>query len=160
MKYHFYWKIVPLFVITGLIASCDNSGTFEQNIQIKNHSWAYEQQPEIDFSITDTTSLYNIYVTLRHTDAYAYRNLWLLISTRQPGDSSFRKERFELTLQEPGGEWIGSGFNDVKEIRYPIFTNIRFVKKGTYQIKLQQNMRDNPLLHIMNAGIRIEKEKL
>lgn len=145
-----------LFTMFGF-ASCMQLGNFEKNIEIKKHEWQSSFEPEVEFAITDTVSPYNVFVVLRHTDAYAYKNIWLYISTQQPGDSSFKKERFELTLQQPDGTWIGTGLNDVWEIRHPLFTNIRFIKKGTYHIRLQQAMRDEPLLHVMNAGIRIEK---
>ncbi|MBK8087478.1 MAG: gliding motility lipoprotein GldH [Chitinophagaceae bacterium] len=153
---------VLLFAVTFSLlsigfSSCTSMDTFEKNVQIPGHEWSYSNQPEINFTITDTISPYNVFVTLRHTDAYSYKNIWLFISTRQPGDSSFQKERFELTLQNQNGEWIGTGMNDIWEVRYPLFSNIRFTKQGSYSIRLQQTMRDNPLLHIMNAGIRIEK---
>lgn len=149
-----------LLLITILFfSSCTQLDTFEKNIQIPKHEWSYSNQPEINFNITDTISAYNVFVTLRHTDAYAYKNIWLFISTQQPGNSSFKKERFELILQNQKGEWIGTGMSDIWEVRYPLFSNIRFTKQGNYTIRLQQTMRDNPLLHIMNAGIRIEKAK-
>jgi gliding motility-associated lipoprotein GldH len=138
---------------------CMQLDSFEQNVEIPGHEWSYDQQPSVEFTITDTVAAYNIFITLRHTDAYAYRNIWLTIATRQPGDSTFQKERFELTLQQPDGQWLGTGMGDVRELRYPLFSDIRFLKKGVYTIQLQQIMRDNPLLHIMNAGIRIEKVK-
>ncbi len=158
MKHFLRLKIVALTTCLFLY-SCTQIDTFEKNIQIPKHEWSYSLQPEIRFTITDTVSAYNIFVTLRHTDAYAYKNIWLFISTQQPGDSSFHKERFELLLQNQNGEWIGTGMSDIWEVRYPLFSNILFKKQGTYTIRLQQTMRDNPLLHIMNAGIRIEKAK-
>lgn len=148
-----------LLIITLFFSNCRQLDTFEKNIQIPAHEWSYNNQPGIHFNITDTISSYNVFVTLRHTDAYAYKNIWLIISTQQPGDSSFKKERFELILQNQLGEWIGTGMSDIWEVRYPLFSNIRFTKQGSYTIRLQQTMRDNPLLHIMNAGIRIEKAK-
>jgi len=131
--------------------------TFEKNVQIPKHEWEYNFQPEINFTITDTVSAYNVFVTLRHTDAYAYKNIWLYISTQQPGNNNIQKERFEFTLQNQNGEWIGTGMSDIWEVRLPLFETIRFTKQGNYTIRLQQTMRDNPLLHIMNTGIRIEK---
>jgi gliding motility-associated lipoprotein GldH len=149
-----------LFACLSTLASCNRLDTFEKNEEIKGHAWHYQQQPEINFNITDTAAAYNIFITLRHTDAYAYKNIWLLVSTRQPGDSAFQSDRIELTLQQNDGQWLGTGFNDIWELRYPLFANIRFRKSGPYTIRLRQNMRDNPLLHIMNAGIRIEKVNL
>lgn len=141
------------------LGSCSSMDAFEKNAEIPKHEWSYSYQPEVKFNITDTVSAYNVFVTLRHTDAYAYKNIWIYLSTRQPGDSTFHKERFELILQDQEGRWIGTGMSDIYEVRYPLFNNIRFIKQGDYSIRLQQTMRDNPLLHVMNAGIRIEKVK-
>ncbi len=134
-----------------------NINRFEKNMEIPKQQWSYAFQPEFSFDISDTISTHNVFVVLRHTDAYAYKNIWLNISTLQPGDSSFQTERFEFTLQQPDGKWYGTGYGDIWEIRYPLLRNIQFKKKGTYSIRLNQIMRDDPLLHIMNAGIRIEK---
>lgn len=146
-----------LFFLILAFSSCLQLNSFEQNVEIAKHEWSAASPAEVSFNITDTISAYNVYVVLRHTDAYAYKNIWLNIATQQPGDKQFNSDRFELTLQQPDGTWIGTGLNDIWEIRYPLFTNVRFVKKGTYRIRLQQAMRDEPLLHILNAGIRIEK---
>jgi gliding motility-associated lipoprotein GldH len=155
--YSFFTTSVAAAVVTLCFASCMELNSFEQNVEIKKHEWSTLQPAEVSFNITDTVSTYNVFVVLRHTDAYAYKNIWLSIATQQPGDSSYRRERFELTLQQPDGTWIGTGLNDVWEIRHPLFNNIRFTRQGTYHIQLQQAMRDEPLLHVMNAGVRIEK---
>lgn len=149
------------FLFSSLLwlGSCSSIDAFEKNAEIPKHEWNYSYQPEVTFNITDTISSYNVFVTLRHTDAYAYKNIWIYLSTRQPGDSAYHKERFELILQDQEGRWIGTGMSDIHEVRYPLFNNIRFTKQGEYNIRLQQTMRDNPLLHVMNAGIRIEKVK-
>ncbi len=126
-------------------------------MEIPKQQWSYTFQPEFSFDISDTVSSYNIFVVLRHTDAYAYKNIWLNVSTLQPGDSTFQTERFEFGLQQPDGKWYGTGYGDIWEIRHPLLRNVRFKKRGIYKIQLHQIMRDDPLLHIMNAGIRIEK---
>lgn len=131
---------------------------FEKNIQIPGHEWKWDYKPEIKFDITDTTTAYNIFITLRHTEAYEYRNIWLFVYSKQPGDTVFQKERIELTLQNTEGKWLSaSGMDDIWEHRVLLFQNLKFKKSGSYSIQLEQNMRDNPLKHVMNAGVRIEK---
>ncbi|MFN4285122.1 MAG: gliding motility lipoprotein GldH [Lacibacter sp.] len=152
-----FFSVVFVLQSLVLLQGCMPLNNYEQQVQIPHHRWTYDFTPEVQFEITDTAARYNVWVILRHTHAYAYRNIWLNIATRQPGDSTFQTERFELLLQQPDGRWIGTGFQDVWEIRHPLFTNLRFRKPGTYTIRLQQIMRDNPLEHIMNAGIRVEK---
>jgi gliding motility-associated lipoprotein GldH len=140
-----------------ICAGCMKLNRFEKNVEIPKQQWSYTFQPEFSFEITDTVTSHNIFLVLRHTDAYAYKNIWLNISTLQPGDSTFQTERFEFTLQQPDGKWYGTGYGDIWEVRHPLLRNIQFKKKGIYKIRLHQIMRDEPLLHIMNAGIRIEK---
>ena len=151
-----YKIIVPVLLFIS-ISACVRINQFEKNIQIPESKWTYKFEPEVKFEIKDTNSLYNVFVTLRHKDAYAYRNLWLDIATRQPGDTSFQKGRFEMTLQQTDGKWLGTGYGDIWELRHPLLKQIRFKKQGEYTIRLRQIMRDDPLMHIMNAGIRIEK---
>jgi gliding motility-associated lipoprotein GldH len=152
LKQYFFLALVIAF-----LPACMQLNTFEQAAQVKGHNWTYDFQPRFSFTITDTAAAYNIFITLRHTEAYAYKNIWMNISTRQPGDSAYRQERFELTLQHSDGRWIGTGLSDIYELRHPLFSNVKFRKSGTYSIRLQQIMRDNPLQHVMNAGVRIEK---
>jgi gliding motility-associated lipoprotein GldH len=149
--------LLPLCCIL-LCAGCLKLNQFEKNAEIPKQEWSYSFQPEFQFNITDTVSLHQVYIVLRHTDAYAYKNIWLNISTQQPGDTAFQTARFEFNLQQTNGKWLGTGYGDIWEVRHPLLQNIQFRKKGTYTIRLHQIMRDNPLHHIMNAGIRIEKK--
>lgn len=152
-------KSLLLFFIIGACAGCMNINRFERNVQIPGQEWRYAFEPEIRFDIMDTASLYNVYLTLRHTDQYAYSNIWLEISTKQPGDTTFQKERFELGLQEAGGKWLGTGYADIWELRHLLLESLKLRKAGTYTIRIRQIMRDEPLRHIMNVGVRIEKMK-
>lgn len=150
-------KSLFVFLMVCASAGCMKINRFERNVQIPKQEWQYTFEPEISFDITDTSSRYNVYVTLRHTDLYAYGNIWLEISTRQPGDSAFQKERFEFGLQESGGKWLGTGYADIWELRQLLFESLKLRKAGTYTIRIRQIMRDEPLRHIMNVGIRVEK---
>lgn len=152
-------KILFLFLLAGLFSGCMQINRFERNIQIPKQEWHYAFEPEIKFDISDTTSLYNVYLTLRHTDQYAYSNVWLEISTQQPGETTFQKERFELGLQEAGGKWLGTGYADIWELRHLLFESLKLRKAGTYTIRIRQIMRDEPLRYIMNVGVRVEKMK-
>lgn len=146
-------------LLTILLFGCLRPGNFEKNIEIPQQDWHYSFMPTVAFNISDTTKLYNVYITLRHTEAYAYRNLWVYLHSRQPSDKNFQKERFELVLQDDQGRWLGRGMDDIYELNIPIFTRIRFTQTGEYTLKLEQIMRDNPLKGIMNAGIRIEQSE-
>jgi gliding motility-associated lipoprotein GldH len=142
------------------LAACTspNLNVFEKNVTIPGQTWHYDLRPSVQFNVTDTNAAYSVSVVCRHTDAYAYKNLWVLIATRKPGDSAFRRDRFELTLQDNSGHWYGTGMDDIWEQRIPLYTDpIHFSKTGTYIVQFEQNMRDNPLKGILDIGLRVEK---
>jgi hypothetical protein len=141
-----------------LIVACEPTpGIFEKNISIPGHSWSNQFHPNIRFNIQDSLSSYRIFVVIRHSDAYRYKNIWMSIGVQPPGDSIYYNRK-NLTLANDSKGWLGSGMDDIYEHR--ILLNplpYKFPKKGTYQFHLQQIMRDDPLEYIFDAGIRIEK---
>jgi gliding motility-associated lipoprotein GldH len=142
-----------------LLTGCHlNTGVFEHNVAIPGHEWASGFRPEISFTIQDTTSLYNVYVVLRHTDAFGFNNIWLRATVEQPGDTALRSQPLDLTLATNDG-WLGTAMDDIYENRILIQKLTKFRRPGTYRFTLEQIMRQDPLLHILNVGIRIEKSR-
>jgi gliding motility-associated lipoprotein GldH len=149
--------IIPVVAI--FLASCNTIDVFEKDIAIPNHEWSNAFKPEISFEITDTASLYNIYVVVRHSDAYRYNNIWMNLYTQIPNDT-LRKQRLDLRLATDDKGWLGSGMDDIFEHRI-LITNTpqQLNRKGLYTFRLENIMREEPLQHIMNVGIRVEKTK-
>ena len=115
-------------------------------------------KPEISFEITDTISVYNIFAVVRHSDAYRYKNIWVNIYTQSPGDS-LKKQKLDLKLATDDKGWLGSGMDDIYEHRILITDQPLPLKAGNYRFMLENIMREDPLEHVMNVGIRVEKAK-
>ncbi|MEP7258859.1 MAG: gliding motility lipoprotein GldH [Flavitalea sp.] len=141
----------------SLITACTSVDVFEKNVSIPGQEWNGSFKPEIDFDISDTLSEYNIYVVIRHSDAYRYNNIWLNIYTLVPGDSA-HKQRVDLRLATDSEGWLGSGMDDIFEHRI-LLTRTPLSKSGIYRFRLENIMREDPLQHVLNAGIRVEKVK-
>ena len=151
--------LVVLLVFISFIAACGTIDVFEKNVSFPNHEWSSAFKPEISFEISDTTSLYNIYIVLRHTDAYRYKNIWMNIYTQVPGDTLL-KQRLDLLLAADDKGWLGSGMDDIFEHRIRITSEPqKLAKAGLYKFRLEQIMREEPLQYVMNVGIRVEKVK-
>ena len=137
-------------------SSCKTNDFFERNIAIPNHKWERSFKPSVSFDISDTTSLYNIYITLRHTHAYGYNNIWLNVQFQLPGDTA-RQQRVEIPLVSNEG-WLGTGMDDIYEVRRLITPQpFRFKAAGKTTFTIEQVMRETPLQYVMNVGIRVEK---
>ena len=149
-------KAIPaLALIISFLSSCTQVDLYERMVNIKNAKWSSTQIPSFAFQIKDTINPYNVYVVVRHTNQYAFRNIWVNVGVQQPGDSA-RKQPFELQLAS-AENWLGTGMDDVFEHRELLFKRpVRFTKKGEVVFTLQQIMRQDPLPGILQAGIRVE----
>ena len=141
------------------VTGCKKTEVFEKSTPIPKHEWKYDRQPAFEFAITDTASLYNLYIVLRHTDAYRYNNIWLNVGTEAPGDT-VRFQRFDLQLGTDATGWEGAGMGDIWEVRKSVTRGpFKFNKAGNYKFIIAQIMRENPLPGVMSVGVRVEKVK-
>lgn len=152
-------SLAVLFIaICGFFYGCQTIDVFEKNVAIPDFKWSSSFQPAIQFEIKDTAAFYNIFAVIRHTDAYKYKNLWLNINYQIPGETTSRNSKVELILGDDEKGWLGSGMDDIFEHRVLIEANpIKFVQPGSYTFTITQIMREDPLQHVLNAGIRVEK---
>ncbi|MHA4843229.1 gliding motility lipoprotein GldH [Flavitalea antarctica] len=156
MKY-----FLPFLMFALALGSCQQSiDVFEKNVVIPDRAWASGFKPEISFTVQDTSARYNIYVVVRHTDAYEFNNIWINIYTKVPGDSTERKQQLDLKLATDEKGWLGSGMDDIFEHRILITAQPEaLTKAGTYTFRLENIMRVDPLPEVLNMGIRVEKAK-
>lgn len=152
-------KLVMIaYACTSLVTSCKQIDVFEKNTAIPKYEWRTDFSATGNFLITDTVSPYNIYLVLRHTDAYPYNNIWLNIGLQAPGDSIY-KQKVDLKLGDDANGWEGTGMNDIWEVRKLLNGQPRrFKQAGNYYFSISQIMRDDPLPNIMSVGLRIEKK--
>ncbi len=142
-----------------LLTACGSVDVFEKNIPFKTQEWSSADKAVIPFDISDTVSLYNVYIVFRHSNAYSFNNLWLKWSVQQPGSASGSTHQFNLPLANNEQGWLGTGMDDIYEHRILIQPRTSFSKTGTYTVTMEQIMRQDPLKHVMNVGLRIEKIK-
>jgi len=141
-----------------VITSCNwTTGVFEKNMPFDNHEWPSSLKPDIVFEISDTVSLYNIYIVLRHTDAYHFNNIYVRATVREPGEEKGRSGDYDLQLATNGKGWIGTAMDDIYDARLLVQPKTRFRKSGIYHITLEQLMREDPLKNVLSAGLRVER---
>lgn len=153
--------LIFLLALPVLLLACQNIDLYEKSVTIPGHSWENSFRPSFSFQIKDTSVPYKLYIVLRHTDKYNYNNLFVNISTQQPGQDSTRSGRYDLTLATNEKGWLGSGMDDIYEHRIlltPAGQEFYFKKTGNYIFTIEQIMRENPLKHVMNVGLRLEKK--
>ncbi len=152
-----------ILIISIALSGCTSSPLYQKEYAIPQNAWSYSFRPSFTFDITDTNARYNLFFLIRHTEAYPNSNIWLWVYTKQPGDSVFQKTRLEIPLAEPSGKWMGRGMGAIWEQRMPISNDgdtVMLRKKGRWEIRIEQNMRVNPLPEVLQVGLRVEKHPL
>ena len=140
----------------GLISCQDTLTIADTNVEFENRNWSYSEKIRIPVKIEATDISYNLYLNLRHSAGYKYSNIFIIIHIIDPDGKKF-SERREFKLALADGEWLGSGSGNMYSYQIKFKENYKFPAKGTYIFELEQNMRDNPLDHVSDAGIRVEK---
>jgi gliding motility-associated lipoprotein GldH len=148
------------FILLGFIllafTGCQLNHVFEKNIEVPDYKWDYKFIPQFKVEITDTISSYNMYVNIRHLEAYQYMNIWILMHVSSP-DGKQQTERITLPLAQSDGKWLGEGLNGVWMLGSLAKRQFKFPHKGEYTFSIEHDMRINPLTEIMDVGLRLEK---
>jgi gliding motility-associated lipoprotein GldH len=155
------FTLLIFVVATQLLSSCTKIDLYEKVVAIPKHRWESSFKPSFKFVITDTTSPYQLFITLRHNERYNYNNLWVNLYTKSPGAPKANKAQYELPLANNERGWLGTGMDDIYEQRVnltPGNENFYFKKPGEYTFTLEHIMREDPLENVMNVGLRVEKK--
>ncbi len=150
-----------IFLISGFF-SCDSSQVFDE---YKTVSDSWHKDNTITFNITppDTLKSYNLFINIRNTSDFKYSNLFLVVEMNFPNGKAI-KDTLEYIMAKPNGEFLGTGFSDIKENKLWYKEGIVFEESGVYKVNIQHAMRENGsvkgianLEGITDVGFRIEK---
>ncbi len=119
--------IVLIFACSLMVISCDENRVFEQNVEIPNKSWSYDQVFPFEAEIKDTNLRYNVYINLRHTNEYTNSNFWLMLYTTFPSGEKIER-RVELPLASKEGKWYGNSGGSIVAHQVLIQPNAIFQK--------------------------------
>lgn len=150
------FKLVLSFLaLVALFAGCNGNELTDVNQSIDDNNWAYAKSLKTTIEIKEPNQAYHLYFRLRHTVDYRYSNLFVILHLK--GNGLQKHTRYQFKLAKADGEWLGQGSGDIYTQSFPLLTNYRFPKAGKYEIEIEQNMRDNPLVGISDVGLNVSK---
>ena len=149
------FPLLLLFIVLGL-SSCDKARIFEKNQDIPEEGWKKDNAIKFDVDIKDPSTATNFYINVRNADGYPFQNLYLFIKTTFP-NGKMSNDTLECVLANEKGKWLGSGLGDIYDNQILFKRNVRFPMAGNYKFEIQHGMRVDPVLLIMDVGLRIAK---
>ena len=146
---------ISILLILLLTPSCQSDTVYDQYQSPRDGSWSWTDAQEFRVDISDTLSMHNIYLQVRHTVEYPLSNLYMFVHIKGPGNQIL-KDTVNLVLARPDGEWTGRGAGNLREISLLYKKQAQFRIPGNYVFTLEQAMR-MPKLPVTDLGIRIER---
>ena len=141
--------------IVILLSACEKEKViFEKKYDLTNATWQHADTLNFAFDIADTTSLYDLSMTVSHKTDYGFQNIYTQIYTQFP--SGLRsKQLLNLDLSDNMGKWNGTGSGNTRQFQVNIQQNAFFNQVGKHVITLEQFMRTDALVGIENITLKI-----
>lgn len=149
------WLMAALVVLS--ITSCGETPLYTKSYSFPDNTWKQDVKPVFKVNIPDTTTYYNITITLRTTTDYPYSNLWFFLHSKTPGGQTGR-EPVKMDIAYPDGSWIGetSGTIVTTTVSY---SHRKFPQKGWYTFTLEQGITQESAKEITDISYTIERDE-
>lgn len=147
--------IASCILLLGM-SGCDRSTLIDTNEEMPQRNWSYVQKVKATVDIKNQANAFTLKFKLRHTADYRYANIFILMHLSGPGMHRTTR-RYEYRLAKSDGEWLGQGSGNLYTYTLPLLSDYHFPQPGTYTIEIEQNMRDNPLKEVSDAGVLVSQ---
>jgi gliding motility-associated lipoprotein GldH len=154
--------IYLLFALLSMInlTACGKKSHFEGYKNLAEKRWIVDSAAVFQFEVAEDTKSYQIYYNIRNTISYPYYNLYLNYELLDASGKVVVAQRTENNLLNPKtGEPYGKGIGDLYAHEFVALQNFKFPKKGSYTLKLKQDMRLDTLPEIVAVGVRVVENK-
>lgn len=148
--YILFFSLLSIALFNG----CNTNTLTDINVSMPEHRWSYDNKISTVADIKDASKPYNIFFKLRHTADYRYSNIYILFHFKPAGGKKVTR-RYAYRIAQSDGQWLGAGSGNLYTYTLPLLTNYHFPAAGKYELVVEQNMRDNPLGEISDAGIMV-----
>ncbi len=101
----------------------------------------------------DSTATYDLMLALRHTNAYRYANLSLVVDVMPAGSTKPAQRRaIDIKLADTGGNWIGAGFGSLYQTKVMLARGV--TPQQAERVVVWQAMADVPTVdQLTEVGI-------
>jgi len=155
-------SFLPVFlIIMTCLISCDSNRVYDEYESIPD-TWNKDSILTFNLPVIDSIPDYNLFINVRNNNDFAFSNLFLIAQIHFP-QGKVITDTLEYEMAVPGGQWLGTGFGDVKENKLWYKEKVRFNEPGQYKISIQHAMRRGgsetgieDLEGITQVGLRIE----
>jgi gliding motility-associated lipoprotein GldH len=145
-------KILFIGALALALSACQSDLVYSRFIPISSGDWHKDSVLLFCFPVADTTVNYAMDLYVRHTERYAYQNIWLFVQSQH-------RDTVNGYLADDRGRWLGDHQHGLTETRVMNRVPMHFSDSGTYSITVQHAMRDTILRNVMEIGVEVYKQR-
>lgn len=154
-----------ILVITSIILiACDPNHVLDDYKTLPK-VWTKNNAVTFTFKSPDSIKTYDVFLNLRNNNDYEFSNLFLIVGLKTPNNNT-TIDTLEYQMTTPKGEWLGTGFSEIKENKLWYKEAIQFKEPGDYTLTIEHAIRQNgqvngveQLKGITEIGYRLEEHK-
>lgn len=118
-------------------------------INLPASGWAYADTLAFPLNVADSIATGYIIVAIDHTPEYRYADLWMELTSTQPGNT-LRRDTLQLQMCDSAGTWLGTGVAS----NYQLTTHpLRLTFAGALPLTLRHILRTDTLRHVNRVGL-------
>jgi len=153
--------LVQLMLLLLFLTACGGSKVYESYTELNGNTWPEDAIERYQFEVTDTSTPYNLYFTIKNGLDYPFHNIYVdfkLVEIVDGKEKVITKALKEYMLFNPrSGEPYGSGSSGWYDHELLLQGAYTFQNSGTYEIRLQQYMRKESLNEVATIGFAMQK---
>lgn len=149
-------KRLTYLLIACCLASCGAPSIFEGKMDFDKNGWSINAPAKFEFDITNIDQAYDLYLHVRVSEEYPYRNLYVKYYLEDSTGNVLDSELNNILLfDSKTGEPLGGGLGSIYDIQKKFIQDYHFNTPGHYQFRVEQFMRQDALPGIHAVGIKV-----
>lgn len=153
------WFLLWLMVVCAFVSSCDDGEIYYRYQHIAKAVWSKDSALvfRIDSLAFKPMHQYDISIEIVNNNLYPYQNLWLYLE-HNFADSVFYRDSLQIALTDSHGRPKGSGVGGLYQLSVPYKKQIFRDSIYSYELRVRQAMKDDPLRGIEKIGLKIQEK--
>jgi gliding motility-associated lipoprotein GldH len=147
---------ISLFITLCLGACVPGHNDYSEFTNISADGWPYNQPLTFIPVVADSVCTGTMTITIRHGNAYPYRNIWLEIC-HQGESGAIAHDTINMELADIYGRWHGSGLGTDFQYTDTLGHSFRLYRDS--HIRIRHIMRNDTLPSIEQVGIEFIADK-
>jgi gliding motility-associated lipoprotein GldH len=157
-KFKIFVFVALAFILFG---SCEKGKVYQKRYDFDNYTWERLTDNKTvtfkDINIEDTTDVYDIYVTIRHTPYINEKEIKFVMKIIASDGITRQSVHSIKLLDRYGKDWVGEAAGDLIDVEEKCRSLVSFPYQGTYTVTLTNLGEKYKTLGIMDIGIKVMK---